>query len=157
MSINNPPIKLRVLVLTAASALLVLSGLAAAAHAWRAAAPKKTVLPEVVNALPASAVPQRARHIADFESELITITPHGFEPQEITRPRGRFLLMIDNRSGLSATSLALTREAGERTHEMRVPREEPNWSDVVNLPPGRYVLTESDHPRWACRITITAQ
>lgn len=155
MSINNPTLRTRVLVLTAACALLALSGLAAAAHAWRASAPSKNVLPEVVNASPAAAVPQRTRHIADFESELITITPHGFEPQEITRPQGRFLLMIDNRSGLSATSLALTREAGERTHEMRVPREEPDWSDVVNLPPGRYVLTEDDHSEWTCVLIIT--
>lgn len=156
MSINNPTIRSRVLVLTAAVAVFALSGLAAAAHAWRVAAASKNVLPEVVDAFPAAPLPQRRRPIADFESELITITPHGFEPREIMRPQGRFLLMVDNRSGLSATSLALTREAGARTHEMRVPREEPNWSDVVNLPPGRYLLTESDHSRWVCRITITA-
>jgi hypothetical protein len=115
------------------------------------------VLPKVVKSAPAPALPQRTRPIADFESELITITPHGFEPREITRPQGRFLLMIDNRSDLAATSLSLTREAGPRTHEMRVPREEPNWSDVVDLTPGRYVLTEADHSSWGCLITITAQ
>ncbi len=100
---------------------------------------------------------QRPRAIANIEAELVTVTPHGFEPQGITRPKGSFLLMIDNRSGLAATSLSLTREAGPRTHEMRVPREQPNWSDVVDLQPGRYVLTEADHPGWACRLTITAQ
>ncbi len=157
MQIKNSLIKTRVLFLTAACALVALSGLAAAAHAWRASAPSKNALPAAVKNVPASPVPQRRRPIADFESELITITPHGFEPREITRLQGRFLLLVDNRSGLSATSLALTREAGARTHEMRVPREEPNWSDVVNLPPGRYVLTESDHPRWTCLITITTQ
>jgi hypothetical protein len=114
-------------------------------------------LPEVVKTAPASALTQRQRPIADFESELITITPHGFEPQEITRPQGRFLLMIDNRSGLASTSLSLTREAGPRTHEMGVPRESPNWSDIVDLPPGTFVLSELDHPRWACRIRIMAE
>jgi hypothetical protein len=112
-------------------------------------------LPEIVRTASASAVPQRSRPIADFESELITITPHGFEPQEITRPQGRFLLMVDNRSGVAATTLALTSEAGQRTREMQVPREAPNWSEVVELRPGRYVLTEANHARWSCRITIT--
>ena len=157
MSTRNTFIKTRVLVSTAACALVALSGLAVAAHAWRASARTRNALPAAVKNVSASPVPQRRRPLADFESELITITPHGFEPREITRPQGRFLLMVDNRSGLSGTALALTREAGARTHEMHVPREEPNWSDVVNLPPGRYVLTESDHPRWACRITITTQ
>jgi len=110
---------------------------------------------EVLKTTPAAPT-QRRRPIANFESEVITITPHGFEPREITRPEGQFLLLIDNRSGLAATSLSLTREAGPRTHEMRVPRDEPNWSDIVDLRPGHYVLTEADHPGWACSITITA-
>src|SRR6266508_4488481 len=38
--------------------------------------------------------------IGRIESELITITPRGFEPKEITRPTGEFLLVINNRSGL---------------------------------------------------------
>ena len=155
MQIKNSLIKTRVLVLTAACALVALSGLAAAAHAWRASALTKNALPAAVKNVPPSPVPQRRRPIADFESELVTITPHGFEPREITRPQGRFLLMVDNRSGLGATSLALTREAGARTHEMRVPREEPDWSEVVNLPPGRYVLTEDDHSEWTCVLIIT--
>jgi hypothetical protein len=65
--------------------------------------------------------------------------------------------MVDNRSGVAATALALTSEGGLRTREMRVPREEPNWSEALELPAGRYVLTEADHPRWSCRITITEQ
>src|SRR5260370_41006569 len=36
--------------------------------------------------------PPRVHPIAPFESELVTITPHGFEPKEITRPKGLFLL-----------------------------------------------------------------
>lgn len=137
--------------------LFALAGLAVGARAWRASARARTK-PAVPGAKSAnSAPPQRQRPIAQMESELITITPHGFEPREITRPQGRFLLMIDNRSGLAATALQLTREAGPRTHQMRVPREEPNWSDVVDLQPGRYVLTEAGHLRWGCHITITAQ
>jgi hypothetical protein len=105
-----------------------------------------------------TAVPQQPRRaIADFESELITVTPHGFEPREISRPRGRFLLMIDNRSGLAEFSPRLSREAGPTLTNINLPREEPDWSELLNLPPGRYLLTEANHPRWSCLITITAQ
>lgn len=98
---------------------------------------------------------QRPRALAQIEAEIVTIKPHGFEPAEITRPQGRFLLMVDNRSGLEAVSLRLTREGGPRVREMRVPREEPDWSEVVDLEPGRYLLTEANHSRWVCVITIS--
>ena len=100
---------------------------------------------------------QRQRPIANIEAELVTVTPHGFEPQQITRPLGPFLLMLDNRSGLRQVNLHLSREAGARLRDVPVPREEPNWSEVVALPPGQYLLTEADHPGWVCRVVITAQ
>ena len=117
---------------------------------WRS----ETTLPKKVNFLSATSTQRR---VADFESELITITPHGFEPQEIKRPAGRVLLMVDNQSNFDMMSLQLTREAGPRINEMRVLREQPNWSEAVDLHPGRYVLTDSEHPEWQCRITITAR
>jgi hypothetical protein len=117
---------------------------------WRS----ETTVPKHVNFISATSTQRR---VADFESELITITPHGFEPQEITRPAGRVLLMVDNQSNSDMMSLQLTREAGPRINEMRVPREQPNWSEAVDLHPGRYVLTDSEHPEWQCRITITAR
>jgi hypothetical protein len=122
--------------------------------ARRAAWHSETTPPKITNSISATSTQRR---VADFESELITITPHGFEPQEITRSQGRILLMVDNQSDLPATSLQLTREAGPLVNEMRVPREQPNWSEAIDLRPGRYVLTESDHPDWQCRITITAR
>jgi hypothetical protein len=100
------------------------------------------------------------QRIASIEAELITITPHGFEPREITRPSGKFLLMIDNRSGQALMSPKLGIDAplnAVSILNLTVPREQPNWSDVVDLPPGRYLLAEPDHPSWTCRITITAQ
>jgi len=53
---------------------------------WRS----ETTVPGKVNFLSTTATQRR---MADFESELITITPHGFEPQEIKRPAGRVLLL----------------------------------------------------------------
>ena len=95
--------------------------------------------------------------IADMESELITITPHGFEPREISRPKGSILLRVENRSGLRDVSIQLNSEAGPNLRALHVPREQPNWDDVIDLEPGRYVITEANHPNWICRITIAAQ
>jgi len=133
---------------------LVVSFALANVRARRAVSSSETTPPKTTTLISATATQRR---IADFESELITITPHGFEPQEITRPQGRVLLMVDNQSDLAVTSLQLTREAGPRLNEMRVTREQPNWSEAIDLSPGNYLLTESEHPDWRCRITITAR
>ena len=95
--------------------------------------------------------------IAQMESELLTLTPHGFEPREIRRPAGRFFLMIENRSGLPVTQPTLALQAGATIRALRISREEANWSEVMNLSPGLYLLTEPNHPGWLCQITITAQ
>jgi hypothetical protein len=145
--------KMRAGVLIASAVLLSLSGLVLGARAWRVPAGSTKTLPEIVKAAAASMVPQRRR--ADIQAELITIVPHGFEPEELTRPRGRFLLMIDNRSGLESVALGLTREGGPRVREMRIPREGPDWSEVVDPEPGRYLLSEANHSDWVCVITIT--
>jgi hypothetical protein len=94
---------------------------------------------------------------SDLEAELVTVTPHGFEPSEITRPTGRFVLMVEDRSGLNTISSRLRLQAGLTLRNIPMKREQPNWSDVINLQPGRYVLSDGDHPDWVCHITITAQ
>ena len=90
------------------------------------------------------------------ETELIALTPTGFEPAEVTRPAGEFILMVENRTR-QPVSLSLARETGERLHEMKESREEPDWNELENLTPGRYLLTEADHPEWTCSVTITAR
>ena len=131
-----------------AVALAALTATAAGARAWlTAASPAAPALP--VAATQGQAARER------LESELITVTPAGFDPHEIARPRGRFLLAVENRSGLNELDLRLDREAGGRLREARMPWGHLRWRDVVDLPPGRYVLTEVSRPEWACRITIT--
>lgn len=82
-----------------ALALVVLFALANV-RARRAVSSSETRPAKTVNFVTA---PSTQRRIADFESELITITPHGFEPQEITRPQGRVLLMVDNQTDLAVS------------------------------------------------------
>ena len=99
-----------------------------------------------------------ASHDARGESlkvELVTVRPDGFDPAEITRPRGRFYLVVDNLSELTALDLRLTRETGHSVHEVRVPRGQADWTGMLTLQPGTYVLREAAHPEWACRISVT--
>jgi hypothetical protein len=91
-----------------------------------------------------------------IESEVITATRRGFEPAAISRPQGRFILMIDNRSGTDL-NFRFSRETGESIHEIGSSREQLDWNEIVDLQPGRYVLTERDHPDWTCSIRITAR
>jgi hypothetical protein len=91
------------------------------------------------------------------EVELITLRPGGFEPQEITRPAGQFLLVITKRGVTDEISLRLEREAGNRLREVHVAQGRRHYREVFNLHPGTYVLSEANHPEWTCRITITAR
>jgi hypothetical protein len=85
----------------------------------------------------------------------VTIRPTGFDPAALTLRGGRFILAVDNRSGLEEVALAVTSESGPRVHEARVHRNRLDWRQQINLPPGHYTLTEADHPEWVCRITVT--
>lgn len=102
---------------------------------------------------PIQAGPQNKR----IEAELISIRPGGFEPTQITRPKGPFLLAIENRSGLKQIEFQLDVEGGARLVQMRRSWERSDWNQVIDPPAGRYVLTESNHPNWKCTIKITEQ
>ena len=109
---------------------------------------------------PASAPPSRsatqgASEQEEPEAEVVKILPTGFEPRQITRPRGRFLLMVSNRTGLDEVEWRLDREAGGRLHAVRLSEGRLGSRQYEDLPPGTYVLTEAGHPDWVCRITIT--
>jgi hypothetical protein len=99
----------------------------------------------------------KSEQFTEIETELVTITVQGFDPIAITRPQGRFFLEVDNRTGLPQVDLRLDSEHGVRVQHARVPREQLDWYEPLQLVPGHYVLTETDHPEWRCEITITAR
>ena len=144
-------------------AIAALIFLAAFAFAVRAYNPR-TPGSEMIERLPATALiqpspaPLKAQSgavPARVEVQVITVRPRGFEPSDITRPTGVFLLAVDNRSGLDELHLSLDREGGNRVHEQRVSRKKLDWRGAFDLPPGRYALTEAKNPDWVCTITIT--
>jgi hypothetical protein len=86
--------------------------------------------------------------------ELVTIRPTGFDPAEIRRAPGPFLLAVDNRSGRDTVMLRLTRERGSSVREVRLARGQLKWREKIDLPPGDYSLAEANHANWLCKITI---
>ena len=91
-----------------------------------------------------------------IEAELFTILPSGFEPTELRRPEGKFILAIDNRSGLAEVKLTLTRLSnGRLQHQSRLRKGKLDLREVVDLKPGVYRLSEANNPNWEVRLTIT--
>lgn len=122
----------------------VIIGFAAGAHALLARASRAH----------GTEVAQGPKTRMRVEAELVTLNPTGFEPREIVRPPGPFLLSVDNYSGQGSVTLQLTAESRGRLREVAVPRRQRDWSEVLTLPPGRYTLAEANHPGWVCHITV---
>ena len=90
------------------------------------------------------------------EGEIVAVHRNGFEPNQITRHAGEFLLFIDNRTGLDEIQVRLERVDGAgRLHDVRLTKRAYSWNTILNLSPGEYALTEVSHPEWTCRITVT--
>lgn len=90
-------------------------------------------------------------------SHILTLGPRGFDPPEVSWPKGKFLLIIDNRSNVSDLTMRLDREAGGRVKEIKFKMRKERSAGVVDLIPGNYLLTEANHPGWICRMSITPQ
>ena len=89
------------------------------------------------------------------EAELITLQQWGFEPKELNRPVGPFMAVFENHSGLRDVQLSLVRESGQSMGQIPVTRNALNARQRLTLPPGTYLVKESHHPEWQCRIVIT--
>ena len=100
------------------------------------------------------ALSQQRQKPERLETELITLQPSGFEPNEIRRPQGAFILGVDNRAGVEAVELQFMRADGHRLNALQTPKRKVSWREVVDLPPGQYLLSVADHPEWICSVTI---
>ena len=88
------------------------------------------------------------------EIELITLRPAGFEPAQVTRPKGSFVLFIDDRSGRENSSLIFQPVNGGQRRAIGLERKRSEWNDVVDLTPGTYVLQDVNNSELRCQITI---
>jgi hypothetical protein len=97
---------------------------------------------------------EAAKVQVDVEEVTLTISADGFDPPEVIRPAGRFMLSVDNRSGADELTLTLKRGNGVKVLEIKVPSQKGDWSEVIDLQPGRYTLSEAGHPDWKCDFRI---
>jgi hypothetical protein len=100
------------------------------------------------------ALSQQRQKQAHVETELITLQPSGFEPNEIRRPQGAFILGVDNRAGVESIELQFMRTDGQRLNALQTPKRKVSWREVVDLAPGEYLLSVANHPEWTCNVTI---
>ena len=101
--------------------------------------------------------PQSQTRVARVATRLITLQPNGFEPNQFTNTKGPFFLVVGNRSGIPDVTLRIDREVGGRVKEVQGNVRKKRWSGLLDLPPGRYILSEVNHPDWVCRFTISPQ
>jgi len=83
----------------------------------------------------------------------LQVSPSGFEPSETIAPRGKFLILLQNRTGRRDLNFWLARE-----NEGRIARSEPqkrDWKALVQLAPGTYIIGETNHPEWKSIIRVT--
>ena len=157
------PLRIAATAVTLGLVLIFIAGLAINANAWlrssRRPLPTKnptTGQPQteaVSTVSPRAAAPQPAKN--RIGAELISISRFGLETTAITRPAGKFFLMIENRSGLNPITFRLQAEHGEKVFEVTQPTDQLDWADEMNLHPGHYTLTIAERPSWVCEITIT--
>jgi hypothetical protein len=138
--------------------LVVLFGLSTFAFSFR-------------NWIPATAIPKQQEISASQKVEAettifipveeITLRPTGFYPLKLSRPKGQFLLNVCNRAELTEANFTFVRVVGNGTKEKvinsKVHKSVLDWSSVLDLNPGTYLLTEDTNPKWSCEFTITAK
>jgi hypothetical protein len=81
------------------------------------------------------------------------VTPNGFEPSETIVSHGKFLILLQNRTGRRDLNFWFARE-----NEGRVAESDPqkrDWKAQVQLSPGTYILGEAEHPEWKSIIRVT--
>ena len=133
-----------------ACGLTIILGLLAVATAGRAVFEYRKSPP---NEPVRSAVQSRAS--PPVPAHVLVLRPMGFEPAEVSWPKERFFLAIENHTNVSDITLNLDRELGGRVKEVKLKTRRERAAGIFDLPPGNYLLTETNHPGWVCRITIT--
>jgi hypothetical protein len=83
----------------------------------------------------------------------LQVTPSGFEPRETIAPKGKFLVLLQNRTGRRDLNFWLARENEGRVAESK--SQNRDWQAQVQLGPGTYIIGETNHPEWQSVIRVT--
>jgi hypothetical protein len=91
----------------------------------------------------------------------IAVTSRGFDPSEIAVPEGRYLIDINNRSGIQELDLRFGALNGKKLKESKRLKDKDgrvlkslDWRGLFNLDKGTYTITESSHPDWVAEIRV---
>lgn len=82
----------------------------------------------------------------------VELSANGFAPAEIQHSPGTFAIAVENKTPSEEHTLRLKADDGTVLHEFVIQKGSSAWS--VNLPTGRYVLTEVSNPHWTCLIVV---
>ena len=82
----------------------------------------------------------------------LELTPNGFEPRETTARPGKFLILLQNRTGRRDLRFYLIRENQERLADSEPQKRD--WKAQVQLGPGTYIVGETNHPEWQSIIRV---
>jgi hypothetical protein len=93
-----------------------------------------------------------SQEVRDLKGLVFEVRPFGFTRTEVTVPDGRYLIVIQNRTGRRDLTFRVDRQGGDRLHEVRQRRLD--WRAQVDLHPGTYILSEANHPDWRATITV---
>jgi len=83
----------------------------------------------------------------------LQVTPSGFEPSETIAQQGKFLILLQNRTGRRDLNFWLTRENEGRVAESKP--QQRDWKAQLQLSPGTYIMGETNHPEWQSIIRVT--
>jgi hypothetical protein len=82
----------------------------------------------------------------------IVLSSNGFAPNEVQHAPGSFAIAVENTTLAGEYTLRLKAEDGTVLNEVQVQKGSSAWT--VNLPTGRYTLTEINHSQWTCTIVV---
>ena len=132
--------------------LMALLGFSTFAFSWSDWVTKFTGKPAAAVTLPQSKGAFEPPYILQ-----VMLRPEGFEPNVITIPKGKFKLILSNRSGVPDPGIQLSKASGNKEKLKDIPIEEKKssrWNGLLDLTPGDYVITATANPNWMCKLTI---
>lgn len=109
-------------------------------------------------ALSAQAPPALPRvRVPGIELATTNLQQSGFRPASINRVAASLLLLVHNQSTLPQVAFTVERlRAGQRT-VVPVRTKVRSRLQLLELPPGSYIMTAVSNPTWVCRINVRSQ
>jgi len=97
-----------------------------------------------------------APNISFAKTISVVIRPYGMEPAQVSAPAGRVYIALNNRSTARQLQFSLQMQGGSQVNQIPMTAAKTFYGKIYTLTPGTYLLTETAHPAWVCRIVVAA-